>query len=74
MKQRTYFTAAEKKAVETGFRKSIRLEKVPGKLDVTNFIQQNPSFSKYPQTKIEFAVYNIIIARKRKADSSFTDH
>ncbi|XP_053391154.1 uncharacterized protein LOC123557702 [Mercenaria mercenaria] len=65
-KRRIFFTEAERQAVEAGFLKEIRLAKVPGKPDVVNFVKQNPTFSKYPWTKIKFAVHNMINARKRK--------
>lgn len=68
MKQRIYFSSAERKTIETEFRRHLKLEKVPGKLDVTNFCRQNPGFSKYPWTKIKFAVHNMITRKKNKSE------
>ena len=66
MKQRIYFTSAERETIAKEFRKEIWRQKVPGKLDIINFMQKNAYFTKYSWTKVKYAVHNMIIARKRK--------
>ena len=67
VKKITYFTSAERITLEADFKKDTMLAKVPGKVDVLNFMRKNQTFSKYHWTKIKFAVHNMITAMKKKS-------
>ncbi|XP_053407910.1 uncharacterized protein LOC128559626 [Mercenaria mercenaria] len=57
----------EKKTLERVFAKFIKEEKVPGKLDIINVVRSEKVFGNYNWKRVKYAVYNIILGRRKKS-------
>jgi hypothetical protein len=68
------WTFSEKTAIEQQFAKNIKLEKVPGKLDVLNVQRKCSVLCALPWKKIKFAVYNQIKSKKNRINKMHNDN